>query len=123
MQAQAPGTVWRTTSWFANFIGILAVLLVLSVLTSTATGVIGDRWAFIALTAIGFSMCALGGIGPSQARLGWTHAITVLGSVLGAVALGLVVAVFGGWIADRAAVLAMAGLLALKWIVAQLFVR
>jgi hypothetical protein len=101
-------------------LGLLAAGLVFLVLTGRDVPVVGNgAGALLALGVIGFAMCTLGGIGPTQSALGWTHPLTIIGSVLGGLAL-LVVALplFGvqlPLIADtRSAVLALAVIILIK---------
>jgi hypothetical protein len=137
MQMQNNATFFESAvgPLIANGLGIVAVLLVAAVLTNTSVPFIsGDRAAFVALAVIGMSMCALGGIGKAQAGLGWAHPLTIVGIVLGSLALLLVAAVLTGRagflepvatatggraaaeaVTDRAALLVLAGIIALKW--------
>jgi hypothetical protein len=68
-------------------------------------------------------MCVTGGIGPSQAKLGWTHPVTLIGSVFGVVAVLLIGAVLFNWTTDRIAALTLATLMAVKWAIGLAFVR
>ncbi len=85
-----------STSFSGNYLlaailGILAVALVFLFVTGRPIPLIsGDRAAFIALAVIGLAMCATGGIGTAVGQYGWTHPITIIGSLLGVLALGLV---------------------------------
>ena len=73
-------------------LGLAAVALVFFVLTGRTLPLIADdRAALIALGVVGFVMCSLGGIGKTQATLGWTHPITIVGMLLGVAALLIVV--------------------------------
>ena len=73
-------------------LGVLAAGLVLMVLTGRDVPIVGNgAGALLALGLIGLAMCTLGGIGTVQGSLGWTHPLTIIGSILGVAAL-LVVA-------------------------------
>ncbi len=73
-------------------LGLLAAGLVFLILTGRDVPIVGNgAGALVALGIIGIAMCSLGGIGPTQSALGWTHPLTIVGSILGVLAL-LVVA-------------------------------
>jgi hypothetical protein len=94
---QANAMLLNLSAIVANMLGVLAALLVLAVLTGFRAPLIAnDRAAFFALAIVGFTMCAVGGIGATQATLGWTHPITLVGIVLGIVATLLIAAVLTG---------------------------
>jgi hypothetical protein len=81
----------------ANVLGLLAALIILTVLFNSRLPLLGtDRAAFIGLVVVGMAMCALGGIGPAQSTLGWTDPVTLAGMALGSLALVLVAAVLSG---------------------------
>ena len=101
-------------------LGLLAAGLVFLILTGRDVPIVGNgTGALLALGIIGIAMCSLGGIGPIQSQLGWTHPLTIIGSILGVLAL-LVVALplFGArlpLVADtRSAVLALAVIMLVK---------
>ncbi len=101
-------------------LGLLAAGLVFMVLTGRDVPIVGNgAGALLALGIIGIAMCTLSGIGSVQSTLGWTHPLTIAGSILGVLAL-LVVALplFGvhlPLIADtRSAVLALAVIMLIK---------
>lgn len=93
--------------------------------------------ALIAVAVIGMAGCAVGGIGQAPA-IGWTHPVTLIGIVLGVVALAVIAAGLLGWDAllqpiagfvpgttpqgmdetVRVALVTIAGLIAIKWLVA-----
>lgn len=105
----------RTSSWLtfngsaANVLGIVLVVLVIGTLSNATDSLplIGsDRGALIALLVVGMAMCAVGGIGPAQATLGWTHPMTLLGSAFGTLILfvgGAALMGQGSFLAPRAA--------------------
>jgi hypothetical protein len=127
----------------ANLLGVLATFMVVALLANVRLPLLGsDRTAFIALALVGMTMCALGGIGRAQSTLGWTDPVTLAGIVIGSLALLLVAAVLAGkaeFLApvatlvggtstvesttDRAAMLILAGLIALKWAIGLLFLH
>ncbi len=62
------------------------------VLTGRDVPIVGNgAGALLALGLIGIALCTLGGIGTVQGTLGWTHPLTILGSILGVAALLVVV--------------------------------
>jgi hypothetical protein len=137
MQARAHAATSTTPLLIANVLGVLAVLVVLAVLTDASLLVGGgDAAAFTALVLVGMGMCVVGGISRAPASLGWMHPVTLGGAVLGVAILGLIVANAFGWTGvlapvasaigvsiERAAVLVLASLLAVKWAVGLAFVR
>jgi hypothetical protein len=101
-------------------LGLLAAGLVFLVLTGRDVPIVGSgAGALLALGIIGVAMCSLGGIGPTQSALGWTHPLTIIGSILGLLALLVVALPLLGvqlpLIADaRSAVLALAIIMLVK---------
>ena len=114
-------TVVSSTNGIVTLVlGLLAAALVFMVLTGRDVPIVGNGGgALLALGSIGIAMCTLGGIGPTQSALGWAHPLTLIGSLLGVLAL-LVIAlplleVRLPLIADiRSAVLTLAILLLVK---------
>ena len=137
MQARTHTASSTTPFVIATLLGVLAVLVLLAVLTNASLIVAGgDSAAFTALVLIGVGMCAVAGISRAPATLGWTHPVTVSGAVLGMAILALIVANAFGWTAvldpyaaaigisvQRAAVLILALLIAIKWAIGLAFVR
>jgi hypothetical protein len=143
MQANATTTTFTGNALVANLLGVLAALIVLALLVNIRLPLLGtDRAVFIALVVVGVNMCAFGGIGRAQSTIGWTNPITVVGIVIGSLALVLAAAVLtgkAGFLApvsalvggtsslesatDRAATLVLAGLIAMKWAIGLLFLR
>jgi len=117
----ATNTVTSSTNGLITLVlGLLAAGLVFMVLTGRDVPIVGNEaGALLALGLIGIAMCTLGGIGTTQSTLGWTHPLTIIGSILGVAAL-LVVALplFGvrlPLVADiRSAVLALAVIMLVK---------
>ena len=101
-------------------LGALAAGLVFMILTGRDVPIVGSgAGALLALGLIGIAMCSLGGIGPTQSALGWAHPLTIAGSILGVLALLVVVLPLLGvqlpLIADtRSAVLALAVIMLVK---------
>jgi hypothetical protein len=101
-------------------LGLLAAGLVSLVLTGRDVPIVGNgAGALLALGIIGIMMCSLGGIGPTQSALGWAHPLTIVGSILGVLALLVVALPLLGvqlpLIADtRSAVLALAVIMLVK---------
>ena len=73
-------------------LGLLAAGLVFMILTGRDVPIVGNgAGALVALGLIGIAMCTLSGIGSVQGTLGWTHPLTIIGSILGVLALLVVV--------------------------------
>jgi hypothetical protein len=101
-------------------LGLLAAGLVFMVLTGRDVPIVGNgAGALLTLGIIGIAMCTLGGIGSVQSTLGWTHPLTIAGSILGVLALLIVALPLFGvrlpLIADtRSAVLTLAVIMLVK---------
>ncbi len=101
-------------------LSLLAVGLVFMLLTGRDVPIVGNgSGALLALGIIGMAMCTLSGIGTVQSTLGWTHPLTIAGSILGVAALLVVALPLLGvrlpLIADtRSAVLALAVIMLVK---------
>jgi hypothetical protein len=77
--------------------GLLAALLVFTVLTGRKLPLIGsDRAALVLLVVLGMAMC-MNGIGRVAAAGAWRHPLAILGSLLGALILVVGVTGFFGW--------------------------
>ena len=64
-------------------LGVVAALLIFAVLTNRPIPFISsERVAMIVLVVVGVAMCALGGIGPTIARFGWTSPVFIVGAAL-----------------------------------------
>ena len=106
-------------------LGILAAGLVAAVLSNTNAQlplVSNDRAALLALGVLGLAMCITGGIGIILPLRGWKDPITIIGSILGALVLVLVIAIFAGIslpliATDHDAFIVLAGIGILKVIV------
>ena len=111
------------TNLIANGLGGGAVVYTLAVLAGTRLPLItSSRAAFYGLAAIGFAMCTVG-MSKIATGLGWIHPISVIGIVLGVAALALMAVVaFGVRLPsitdDRAALIVLAALIAVKWALA-----
>ncbi len=89
-----------------------------------------DRAALFAVAGLGFGMCMLG-MGKITTGLGWTHPLTIAGSVIGALILIIVAAELAGGrlpplTTDRAALVAVAALGLVKWglgVVSHIFLK
>jgi hypothetical protein len=101
-------------------LGLLAAGLVFMLLAGRDVPIVGNgAGALLALGLIGIALCSLGGIGTVQGTLGWTHPLTILGSILGVAALLVVVLPLLGvhlpMMPDtRSAVLALAVIMLIK---------
>ena len=114
-------TVTSSTNGLITLVlGLLAAGLVFMVLTGRDVPIVGNgAGALLALGLIGLAMCTLGGIGTVQGTLGWTHPLTIIGSILGVAALLVVVLpLFGVHLPmmpdTRSAVLALAVIMLVK---------
>jgi hypothetical protein len=114
-------TVTSSTNGIITLVlGLLAAGLVFLILTGRDVPIVGNgAGALVALGIIGIAMCTLGGIGTAQSTLGWTHPLTIIGSILGVAALLVIVLPLLGvqlpLIADtRSAVLALAIIMLVK---------
>jgi hypothetical protein len=95
------------------------------------------RGALIAVAVVGVAGCAVGGIGQAP-TIGWAHPVTIIGLLLGIAALAIIGAGLFGWSEVRqpvsgfipgstpsgldetlrVALITLAGLMVLKWLVA-----
>ena len=114
-------TVTSSTNGLITLVlGLLAAGLVFMVLTGRDVPIVGNgAGALLALGIIGISMCTMSGIGSVQGTLGWTHPLTIIGSILGVAALLVVALPLLGvqlpLVADtRSAVLALAVIMLIK---------
>jgi hypothetical protein len=126
----------NTSSLIGSGLGLIAVIVAVFVfLNRQFLFINSDRSAFVALAVLGFAMCAIAGIGNTQATLGWAHPVTFAGIILGVSALALVVIVLTGHSAvltplvtvvsqgtvtavsgDRVAFYLLAGVILIKWV-------
>ena len=90
-------TAFNWSALGSNMLGIVALVLVVAFLTGRKVPmVVNDRSAFIALAAVGFVMCSVS-MGKIAHGLGWMHAITIVGVVLGTLIILLVIAMLADW--------------------------
>jgi hypothetical protein len=118
MTTSASLTPWPTI-WT-----IVGVLLSLAITVSTAAGlklplITDDRLAVLALVIVGFAMCMAGGSARAIGGYGMTHPVTILGSLIGVLALLIGASVLFSFrlplIADnRTALFVLAGIILLK---------
>lgn len=117
-----------TSRLFDALLVAVAILLVAAVETGAGPTLgLDNRLAFWLLFLAGLTMCALGPLGQG-ARCGWSNWRHLLGYLLGVVALLIGAAVFFDFslpaIAnDRAAVLALGVVIAVKVAIARLYPR
>jgi predicted Fe-S protein YdhL (DUF1289 family) len=65
-------------------LGVVSVLYILAVLGGVQLPLIsGYKAGTIVLGIVGMAMCTVGGIGPAVRRHGWSHPMTILGTVRG----------------------------------------
>lgn len=89
----ATNTATSSTNGLITLVlGLLAAALVFMVVTGRDVPIVGNgAGALVALGIIGMAMCTLSGIGSVQGTLGWTHPLTISGSILGVAALLVIV--------------------------------
>ena len=105
-----------------TLLGVLAAVLIAAVFTNISAQlplISNDRIACVILAVLGLGMCTTGGIGVTLQKRGWKDGMTIVGSVLGALALALTVAVLVGLrlpliATDRDAFMALASIGACK---------
>jgi hypothetical protein len=121
VRAMATNTAVSPTNGIISLVlGLLAVGLVFMVISGRDVPIVGNgAGVLLALGVIGMAMCALSGIGTVQGTLGWGHPVTIIGSILGVLALLIVVLPLVGvklpMVADtRAAVLALSVIMLVK---------
>jgi hypothetical protein len=119
--AMTTNTVTSSTNGIISLVlGLLAAGLIFLILTGRDVPIVGNgAGALLALGLIGIAMCTMSGIGTAQSTLGWTHPLTIIGSILGVAALLVVVLPLFGvrlpLIPDtRSAVLALAVIMLVK---------
>lgn len=86
-----------TGTLLASLIGVVIVTIAYLSLTGSQIPLLGsERAAFVAIAVLGFAMCVASGIGgrSSTGRFGLT---SILASVLGVLALVVIVSVIAGW--------------------------
>ena len=114
-------TMTSSTNGIITFVlGLLAAGLVFLILTGRDVPIVGNgAGALLALGVIGIAMCTMSGIGSVQGSLGWTHPLTIVGSILGVAAVLVVVlpllGIYLPMMPDtRSAVLALAVIMLVK---------
>ena len=109
-----------------NLLGILTLLLVAAVLAGLKLPLISSyRTALVALLVIGMATCMAGGIGRVAAVNAWAHPLSILGYIVGGLILVIAAAALMGKplpliSGDRAAFIAIAVLIASKWVLSQI---
>jgi hypothetical protein len=91
------------TTFGNNLVILVLAVAALALVYVVATGgnltlpiISTDRAALIVLTIVGVAMCAVGGIGPSVSKYGWSGPVTVIGSIVGVLTFLIVLAVILG---------------------------
>lgn len=118
MNANLTSPNWNALS--ASALGLVTVVLVSAYLAGWKLPWIStDRAAVFMAAALGFAMCMLG-MGTIATGLGWTHPITIVGALVGALIIFIVIAVMAGWrlpllADDRTALVAVVALGLVKW--------
>ena len=96
MDTKLRSNPYNQSSFLPTTLGILAALLIVSVLTQFNTQlpfINTDQGAFAVLSILGLGMCAAGGIGITLQKHGWKSGVMLIGSLLGVFALAVIAAV------------------------------
>ena len=99
MDTKLRSNPYNQSSFLPTTLGILAALLIVSVLTQFNTQlpfINTDQGAFAVLSILGLGMCTAGGIGVTLQKRGWKSGIMLIGSILGVLALAVIGAVVFG---------------------------
>jgi hypothetical protein len=99
MNTQSKANPYRQSPFLPTTLGILAALLIVSVLTQINTQLLfinTDAGAFAALCVLELGMCSSGGIGVTLQTHGWKSSSMLIGGAIGVLALGLIGAVATG---------------------------
>jgi hypothetical protein len=124
------------TFWAGGALVVVTLAVAVGAVVSPSLPVIGSgRLALIAVAVLGMAACMVAGIGQAP-TIGWTHPAVILGSVLGVLALIVILAGLGGWSVvqpvgdvvarltgtaqitiEQSAIAALAGIVVVKWAV------
>ena len=123
--------------WLGAALTLATMAIAVGAIVSPSLPVIGNgRGALIAVAVLGLAACMVAGIGQAP-TIGWTNPAIVAGSVIGVLALVVIVAGFGVWpglvqpvgdaltratgsaalTVEQSAIAALAGIVAVKWVV------
>ncbi len=123
--------------WLGAALALVTVAVAVGAIASPSMPILGSgRLALIGVAVLGMAACMVGGIGQAP-TVGWTNPAIVLGSILGVVALLVIVAGFGvlpgvvqpvgdalaratgsaALTVEQSAIAALAGVVVVKWIV------
>ena len=123
--------------WLGGALTLAALAVAIGAVATPSLAVIGSgRTALIAVAILGMAACAVGGIGQAP-TIGWTNPAVVAGSLIGVLALVVIVAGLGVWpslvqpvgdfvsratgsaalTVEQSAMAALAGIVAVKWVV------
>lgn len=130
------GKLFDATFLGGTILAVLAVGLAWAAVTRVELPVLGSgAWLLLAIGVVGLASCAVGGIG-TVTEFDITQPRILIGTVLGVVAIVIVIAGLLGWTAPfqplvqlvpgeaasvsavQLASLALAGLIATKWVIA-----
>ena len=130
------GKLFDATFLGGTILAVLAVGLAWAAITRVELPVLGSgAWLLLAIGVVGLASCAVGGIG-TVTEFDITQPRILIGTVLGVVAIVIVIAGLLGWTAPvqplvqlvpgeaasvsavQLASLALAGLIATKWVIA-----
>lgn len=116
---------------------VVTLAVAVGAVVSPSLPIIGNgRLALVTVAILGMAACMVGGIGQAP-TIGWTNPGVIVGSILGVLALVVIVAGFGVWSSavqpvgdavsrltgaaqvttEQSAIAALAGIVVVKWIV------
>jgi hypothetical protein len=123
--------------WLGGALSLVTLAVAIGAIATPSLPVIGSgRGAVIAVAILGMAACAVGGIGQAP-MIGWTNPGVIVGSVIGVLALVVIVAGFGVWpglvqpvgdaltrvtgsaalTVEQSAIVTLAGIVLVKWVV------
>jgi hypothetical protein len=123
--------------WLGAGLTVATLAIAVGAIVIPSLPLIGSgRGALIAVAVLGMAACAVAGIGQAP-TIGWTNPAIIAGSLIGVLALVLIVAGFGVWpglvqpvgdaltratgsaalTVEQSAIAALAGIVVVKWVV------
>lgn len=123
--------------WLGATLTAATLVIAIGAVATPSLAVIGSgRGALLAVAVLGMAACAVGGIGQAP-TIGWTNPAIIAGSLIGVLALVVIVAGFGVWpglvqpvgdalsratgvaalTIEQSAVATLAGVVVVKWLV------
>jgi hypothetical protein len=124
------------TFWAGGALVLVTLAVAIGAVVSPSLPIIGSgRLALVAVAVLGMAACMVAGIGQAP-TIGWTHPAVIVGSILGVLALVVILAGLGGWSVvqpvgdvvarvtgsaevtiEQSAIVALAGIVVVKWVV------